>query len=227
MPFRIPPAVLFRLLPFACFIAVLALRGFTDLQDAHGAGWDRRWLYGLQVVVPAALLILWRKHFVELAALPKPDHWYPISVLVGLAVFSIWIAPMPPWMHLGEPGTRFVPIDSSQNLQWDLIALRCTGAVLLVPVMEELFWRSFLMRWIDQRDFLLRNPAEATRKSWILSSFVFGLAHEQWMAGLLAGMAFAALYRRTGNLWFAVLAHATANLALAIWVIAARDWIYW
>ena len=34
-----------------------------------------------------------------------------------------------------------------------LVAVRWIGATLVVPVMEELFWRSFLMRWFQRTQF--------------------------------------------------------------------------
>src|SRR5208283_5653337 len=120
----------------------------------------------------------------------------------GIGIFLIWIVPMPGWMHLGAPVASFVPLDADGTLRWDLIAIRTFGAVLVVPLMEELFWRSFLMRWIEQRDFLAVPPGSV---SWIAifgSSAVFALAHDLWLAGLVAGLVYAQIYRRLGNLWF-------------------------
>jgi len=57
-----------------------------------------------------------------------------------------------------------------------------------VPVMEELFWRSYLMRWIDQHDFLALAPAAISLKAILVSGLVFGLAHHLWFAGILAGL---------------------------------------
>jgi CAAX prenyl protease-like protein len=99
--------------------------------------------------------------------------------------------------------------------------------VLVVPVMEELFWRSFLMRWIDRRDFLTLAPPRSSVAALVISSTVFALAHQLWLAGLIAGLAYGWIYRRTGNLWFPILAHASTNLLLGLWVIDQRAWSYW
>jgi len=93
--------------------------------------------------------------------------------------------------------------------------------------MEELFWRSFLMRWIDRRNFLSLKPASVSWFAVLASSAVFALAHELWVAGLLAGLMYAQIYRRLQNLWYPILAHATTNLALAAWVVHQRAWGFW
>jgi hypothetical protein len=216
-----------RVLPFLAFMALLALRGWiADAPQAWGLP-DSRWLYLVQALLPLALLLAWRSSYSELRLAPKRLSHLMLSLAVGVAVFLLWIAPLPGWAQLGKPAAAFEPVTSAGALRWDLIGVRALGAALVVPIMEELFWRSFLMRWIDRRDFLALPPAEVSSVAIIASSAVFALAHNLWLAGFLAGLAYAQLYRRLGNLWCAVLAHATTNLALAIWVVAQRDWSYW
>lgn len=218
-----PPAFV-RCLPFAVFIAALALRGALD---GHV---DTRWLYAVQAGATALVLLrLWR-HYGELRADRRAAVLSRDTLLAagaGLAVFALWIALNEPWMRLGEPAAAFVPVGPDAELLWGQIALRTAGAVLVVPVMEELFWRSFLMRWIDRRDFLAWPPQQASLYALVASSAVFALAHTQWLAGLIAGMAFGALYRRSGQIWHAIVAHAVANLALAAWVVHQRAWGFW
>jgi len=105
--------------------------------------------------------------------------------------------------------------------------LRWAGAALVVPVMEELFWRSFLMRWIDSPRFELVPPQRVTLRAIALSTFVFMLAHTLWLAAIAAGLVYAWLYVRTGKLWVAVIAHAVTNTLLGAWVIATGNWGYW
>jgi uncharacterized protein len=150
-----------------------------------------------------------------------------MSIGVGLVVFVLWIVLTEPWMRVGEPVAAFVPVGVDGSLQWGLIALRGLGAVLVVPLIEELFWRSFLMRWIDNREFLVHVPQQTSLYALLVSSAVFALGHDLWLAGLLAGLAFGALYRHTGRIWHAVVAHAVANLALAVWVVHQRAWGFW
>ena len=108
-----------------------------------------------------------------------------------------------------------------------LIALRLFGAVLVVPLMEELFWRSFLMRWIEHPQFERVDPARIGLRAIVLSTFVFVLAHTLWLAAAIAGLAFAWLYRREGRLASAVVAHAVTNLLLGLWVVKTGQWAFW
>jgi uncharacterized protein len=96
-----------------------------------------------------------------------------------------------------------------------------------VPLIEELFWRSFLMRWIAQPIFQGVAPQHVGLRAVVLSTFVFTLAHTLWLAAALAGLAYALLYVRTGKLWAAVTAHAVTNAALGAWVIATGQWRFW
>ena len=146
---------------------------------------------------------------------------------VGLLVFVLWIRLDAPWMQIGEPSAAFVPVDAQGRLDWPLITVRWLGAALLVPVMEELFWRSFLMRWLQQPVFEGVDPRRVGFKAVLLSTFVFMLAHPLWLAAILAGLAYALIYRRTGKLWTAVIAHAVTNGALGIWVVQTGQWQFW
>jgi hypothetical protein len=130
-------------------------------------------------------------------------------------------------MTLGEPAAAFVPLDANGELDWPLVAVRWVGAALVVPVMEELFWRSFLMRWIDRRDFLSLDPRTATFLAVGLSSAVFALAHQAWFSGLVAGLAYGMIYRWTGNLRTAIVSHAVSNAILGGWIIENNDWSLW
>jgi CAAX prenyl protease-like protein len=216
-----------RIAPFALFIAVLAARGALG-DDAGGRfGFDARWLYGVQAAAALAALLAWRAHYIEFAQAPRSASSWLVSVGAGLALFLLWIAPMPGWMHLGVQPVPFVPLADDGTLRWGLVVARAAGAALVVPLMEELFWRSFLMRWIDRRDFLALPPGHAGALAVLASSGVFALAHDLWLAALLAGLVYAQLYRRLGNLWYPVIAHATTNLALAAWVVGQRAWSYW
>jgi len=105
--------------------------------------------------------------------------------------------------------------------------VRWAGAALLVPVMEELFWRSFMMRWIEHAQFESVVPARVGLKAVALSTFVFTLAHTLWLAAVVAGLAYAWLYVRTGKLWVPVIAHAVTNGLLGVWVVITGNWAYW
>jgi len=218
------PAALARCVPFVVFMALLALRGY--LPDNFGI--DARWIYGAQTLIVAGLLAFYWRGYGELARQNLPDAreagW---AVVVGIAVFAIWVQLDHPWLQLGSATASFVPLDAAGQPIWPLIALRLAGAVLVVPVMEELFWRSFLMRWVQHPGFERVDPQTVGVKAVLLSTFVFTLAHTLWLAAVNAGLAYALLYRKSGKLWPAVIAHAVTNGLLGVWVIATGRWEFW
>jgi uncharacterized protein len=224
--FSLSRAAWVRVVPFAVFMALLALRGAAPTDGSWG--FDPRWLYGLTVLAVGTLLVLWWREYGELSRQTLPDARESlVAVAIGLAVFALWIQLDASWMTIGTPSAGFVPLTAVGAIDWPLVAVRCVGAALLVPVMEELFWRSFLMRWLQQPLFQGVEPRRIGVKAIVLSTFVFTLAHTLWLAAAIAGFAYALLYARTGKLWTAVIAHAVTNGALAAWVIATRRWEFW
>ncbi len=221
---NLSPAAWARILPFLLFLGLLALRGaMADL-----ALLDARWLYALNLILVGGLLAFCWRGYGELHRQNRPQgrEWL-WSVAVGLGVFLAWIHLDAPWMQIGEPTASFVPTQGDGRLDWPLIAVRWIGATALVPVMEELFWRSFLMRWLEHPQFDAVPPQRVTIKPALLSTFAFMLVHPLWLAAIVAGAAYAGLYVRTGRLWNAVIAHAVTNGALGIWVVATGSWQFW
>ena len=83
------------------------------------------------------------------------------------------------------------------------------------------------MRWVQSPVFEGVDPRRIGVKAMLVSTFVFVLAHPLWLAAIVAGLAYALLYRATGRLWTAVIAHAVTNGALGAWVVASRQWQFW
>ena len=219
-------AALLRIAPFAVFIALLALRGVAPADGSWGI--DPRWVYGLTVLAVGALLAIFRREYGELARQTLPDAREALlAVVVGLAVFGLWIHLDAPWMSIGTPSASYLPLTAAGSLDVPLVAVRWIGAALLVPVMEELFWRSFLMRWIEQPVFEGVDPRRVGVKAIVLSTFLFTLAHTLWLAAAIAGLAYAWLYLRSGKLWLPVIAHAVTNGVLGAWVVATGNWGFW
>mgnify|MGYP006185872847 CR=1 FL=1 len=161
-------AALVRVAPFALFMVLLALRGAMPADGSWGL--DPRWLYGVTVLLVGSLLLWFRQEYGELSAQLMPTLKEALlAVAVGVAVFVLWIQLDAPWMTLGEPAAAFAPVDAAGNLDWPLIAVRWIGAALLVPVMEELFWRSFLMRWLTNPMFLSIEPRQVSRSAFVIT----------------------------------------------------------
>lgn len=214
-----------RALPYAIYIAFLAT---TPLLAGLMPGIDQRWLYAVQVGAVAVALALFARQYAELFTGPRLalPQW-GAALATGIAVFVLWINLDLPWARLGEGGAGFDPRGEDGGIDWPLAAVRLFGAAAIVPLMEELFWRSFVMRWIDNPKFLAVMPAAVSLRALLLSSLVFGVEHNLWLAGVIAGLAYGWLYMRTGNLWAPVLAHGVTNLLLGLWVLHSGNWQFW
>jgi CAAX prenyl protease-like protein len=217
------PAVA-RIAPFALFIAFIAAQSLLGPFMEEAA---QRWLTVLRGIAVAAVLAYFWRSYSELRALPREVGNVALAVVVGLGVFAIWITFDSGWAALEEPGRGFVPLRSDGGLDWPGAALRFFGLAAVVPIMEELFWRSFLLRWIDSRDFLSADPRRASLAAFVLSCALFSLEHSLWFAGLVAGAAYGWLYIRSGNLWIPITSHAVTNGALGIWILATGNWQLW
>ena len=226
MALQLSRAAVARTVPFATFMLLLVARGEIPADGSWGV--DPRWLYGVTVLVVGGLLAYFWREYGELVwqTWPSPAE-IALGAGVGALVFVLWIHLDAPWMTIGSPSASFLPLDPQGQLIWPLVALRWIGAALIVPVMEELFWRSFLMRWIQSPQFESVVPQRVALKAIVLSTFVFVLAHTLWLAAIAAGLAYAWLYVRTGKLWVPVIAHAVTNGALGVWVVATGNWAFW
>ena len=219
-------AALARVVPFAVFMLLLGLRGALPPDGSWGI--DPRWVYAVTVLVVGGLLAWWWRDYGELSTQLRPTlQEAGLAISVGVLVFGLWIKLDAPWMRLGEATAPFFPLDVQGELMWPLIGVRWIGAALLVPVMEELFWRSFLMRWIENAQFEAVLPQRVGLKAVLLSTFVFMLAHTLWLAAVIAGLAYAWLYVRSGKLWLPVIAHAVTNGMLGVWVVMTGNWAFW
>lgn len=213
-----------RTLPFGLYIALLVLEG---LLPDWLPGFDVRWLYPVKAgLVALALVLLWR-HYTELRTWGLSSVHLLLSVGVGVAVLVLWVNLDASWMLLDEPGEGYDPMDEAGRIDWLLVAFRIAGAMLVVPVMEELFWRSFILRWVQQHDFMNLNPARIGLKTLLITSALFAVEHLQWLAGLIAGLAYGWLYIRTRTLWAPIIAHAVTNGALGAYVVATGRWSFW
>jgi uncharacterized protein len=230
-----PTGAAWRIAPFAVLVALLALEqglGASPWRDAL----DLRWLTVARGGIVAVVLAFGWRHYRELRERPvvrgasigdRMSAQMAIAGVAGLAVFVLWIALDHGWAVLETQRRGFVPLDATGRVDPWLYALRLAGFALVVPVAEELFWRSFLLRWIDRRRFLELDPRDASFKAFALCSVLFAAEHSHWLAGLAAGMIYTGVYTKTGNLRAPIVSHAITNAALALWILATGRWAFW
>jgi CAAX prenyl protease-like protein len=219
--------VIARAAPFALFIALIvlasALRPSAGSEPAEEAA---IWLAIVRGFVVALVLSWFWPAYRELRE-PVPAPWRSglLAVLTGLGVFFAWIYFDDDWAVLSRsPGMDFL---GPEGVQWPKALARLVGFAIVVPVMEELFWRSLVLRWIVRHDFMAVDPRRVTAVAFLVTTALFALEHSRWFAGAIAGAAYNAIYMRTGNLWAPILAHAITNASLGAWILYTHNWQYW
>jgi CAAX prenyl protease-like protein len=212
-----------RILPFAAYMAFFLVNDLLAWLGVDAA--SLRWLYAVKTVTVIALLAVFWREYGELKAGMRSPLVVLTALAAGVAVFFLWINLHAGWMVIGA-SSGFDP-RTAGVLDWPLVAIRIAGAALVVPVMEELFWRSFVMRWIDQPAFLSLDPAQAGLRGFVISVLLFGFEHNLWLAGIVAGVAYSVLFMRHRTIWSPILAHAVTNGMLGAWVVMTGAWSYW
>jgi len=206
-----------RCAPFGLFIALLMLGSYVRepwLVAARGA-----------IVAVALMWFWWDYGELRRPTRARGSDWV-LGVAAGVAVFVAWIWLDQDWATMSRsPG--FDPLHEDGRVNWPLATVRLAGLALVVPIMEELFWRSFLMRWLDRHDFLELAPQHIGTRALLITTVLFALEHNQWLAGGIAGLVYGGLYMRSGNLWVPILAHAITNAALGIWILNTQNWHFW
>lgn len=218
--------ILSRVIPFAAYILFLALGDYLILL-CNSVGVDVKWVYVVKIVTVLTLLLYFWRDYSELKLKPKVRD-LAFAAIAGLLVLWVWILPYPAWATLGDDVHGFNPIqgqDSAAAILW--LSTRVLGAALIVPIMEELFWRSFVMRWVDNNNFLSISPDKVTTYALVISACLFAMEHQLWLAGLFAGIVYGLLYKIYKNLWVPIFAHAVTNGLLGIWIVITGNWQYW
>ena len=180
-------------------------------------------LYPLGVAAGAAMLWKHRSHY---RFVFRPA-WSLQACGLGFAAFVVWSVLEP----AGDPSAtanlhrKLAELSLPVAALW--ITFRVLGSVVVVPVVEELAFRGYLLRRFLATDFTSVSFARFGWASFLGSSVAFGLLHERWLAGILAGMLFALAQYRRGRLDDAIQAHAVTNLLIAAHAIGWQRWSLW
>jgi CAAX protease family protein len=180
------------------------------------------WLYPLKTLVVGGSLLLFSRYLPDLR--PRSTAF---AAAVGVVMFVLWVLPEGHYPTIGTP--RSVdPFDHvSGAAAWAWIAFRLLGATVVVAVMEELFWRGFILRWIVDQDFERVAIGTFTWPSFVVTSALFAVEHDRWLVGLAAGVAYNLLLYRTRSLYACMVAHGVTNLALGLYVLGTGKWGFW
>lgn len=149
------------------------------------------------------------------------------AVAAGALVFAIWIGFEPlARAHATPAPAALMNAAAGARIAW--IIFRVLGAVVTVPMAEEIAFRGFLMRRIASNDFESVSFRSFAWLPFLISSAAFGLLHgDRWLAGMIAGMIYALAMIRRGRIGEAVAAHAVTNALVAAWVLTTGNWQLW
>jgi CAAX prenyl protease-like protein len=182
--------------------------------------------YILKAVIVTACLLIWRA---PLAEIRFDGRLLVSSIAVGLVVFVVWVGvdKLVPYPHIGTR-TAFDPTPLQGSSGWPaFLAVRLYGLVVMVPVMEEIFWRSFLVRYLTQSNFHALPVGTFSQSAMWIMVAASALAHPEWLVAVIASLVYALWIRRTRSLFGAIVAHAVTNAALGTYVLTTGEWQYW
>jgi hypothetical protein len=120
-----------------------------------------------------------------------------------------------------------VQFGDGSTLAWLFIVVRVLGSTFVVPPLEEVFYRSFLYRYLAKQEFLSVPLNQFALVPFLATAGIFGLAHNEWLAGIVCGAAYQWLVLRKNRLGDAMTAHAITNFLLGVWVVWRSAWNFW
>jgi hypothetical protein len=224
-------ALFVRVAPFVIFLAL------TYGQGQFGEA-SRYWFYLAKTLVGAWLI--WEMHpFV--AEMRWALSWE--AIVVGIGVFAMWVGISGEWTtqhslwaKLGFPRLAgaslrdWNPHDqfgAGSALAWLMIGVRIGGSTFVVPPLEEVFYRSFVYRYLAKPDFQSVSLNQFAWLPFLVTAVIFGFSHNEWLAGILCGAAYQWLVLRKNRLGDAMTAHAITNFLLGLWIVWRGAWQFW
>jgi len=218
--------LLAHVLPMVLFLALLAL---SQVLVARGQTFLLRqaefWIYPAQTIFCGALL-LWFRRCYEFHPLKN----VAFTLLIALAVFAVWIAPQQFFHALPRTvGFDATILASKSATYWSAIIFRFLRLVVVVPLVEEIFWRGFLLRFVIDEHFERVPFGNFNWLSFAIVTVAFTFSHSRpdWPAAFVAGAVYNVVAYRTRSLASCVLAHAATNLFLGLWIMQTHQWGFW
>ncbi len=220
-----------RVAPFVIFVLLTAAQGKFGSASAY-------WFYFAKTLAGLGMIIAVRPLVTEMR---WAFSWE--AVVVGIGVFVMWIGITGDWttqnalwIKLGfSSASKTLPLVWNPNEQFGqgstlagfFVVARILGSTFVVPPIEEMFYRSFLYRYLAKPDFLSIPLNRFSPRPFFITALLFGFAHNEWLAGILCGLAYQWLVLRKNRLGDAMTAHAITNCLLGVWVVWQGAWNFW
>ncbi len=220
--------------PLAVFLGVMAfaqlLSGLFDGRAFWVFSKSQYWMHPAQVLICGALLFHWWRHYEW-----RPPTHVLFTVFIGLLALALWVSPLAYVVESFHPASKRTPgfdpafFGASGWPYFLNIGVRFVRMVIIVPLVEEIFWRGFLLRWFIDSDFLKVPFGTFQWKSFSIVTLFFMLEHTppDWPAALLTGVLFNFVAIRTRSLSSCVLVHAITNLGLGLYILQTGKTGFW
>ena len=217
--------------PMAVFLVLTSLEGYLPAPTTASPLTYYPAFYTLKIALVALTCWFCRSTWRDL----RPWPGIPALALAagsGLVVTLLWVGLDGWYPRYGDVGSRaaFNPnILTNPGAKLAFLAVRMFGLVLVVPLFEELFWRSFVVRWIIEPDKFTEVPiGKVTAGAAAITAVLFAVEHPaEWLPALITGALWAGLLRQTRSVSACFLSHAVANLGLGVYVLISGEWRYW
>jgi uncharacterized protein len=208
--------------PFLAFVGIMAVERIVPLPP--------QWLYPVRFLIVTALIgaLSW-------PYLPFRPSAPWASIAVGVAVFVVWVAPdllfgyRHHWLFENSfSGAAASSLAPHLKANLGFLLLRALSSAIMIPILEELFWRGWLMRWLIDHDFLSVPLGKYVPSAFWIVALLFASEHgPYWEVGLAAGIVYNWWIVRTRNLADCILAHGVTNAVLSAYVVVTGQWQYW
>jgi CAAX prenyl protease-like protein len=207
-----------RVVPFVIFLALTFCQKGLGVQGPY-------WMYLVKTAVGAWLIWEMRSYVAEMR---WAISWE--AVVVGVGVCVMWIGISDWYPKFSKPATTWNPhtlYGQGSAMAWMFVLGHLLGSTFVVPPLEEVFYRSFLYRYLVKTDFLAMPLSRFHLLSLVVTSAAFAAEHYEWLSGILCGLAFQWLVIRKNRIGDAMTAHAITNFLLGVWVIWKGAWQFW
>ncbi|MBY0585581.1 CAAX prenyl protease-related protein [bacterium] len=217
--------------PFGAFLILTQLESLEPLRPYYP------WVYVGKILLVGGMCLAFRKSWPVFST--RGLGW---AVLFGVVGVGLWVLlagmgvekriveSIPAMKSLFPDRVGFNPFQEIADpiARYAFLIARFIGLALIVPIIEEVFWRGFLLRYlIDDRQFNSVPVGTFSSMSFLLVTLFFGLVHPELVAALFWGAGINLLLYQTRNLWATVIAHGITNLLLGIYVLQYGAWQLW
>ncbi len=238
-----------HIVPFIIWVGVLVIAHLMHLTPSSAS----ETIKSLDIISDATLYLFSSAVCAILFIILRPWRYYePIksknilpAVGLGVFVFFLWIVFETEFINNLSPALAdfyekwcVMPFGEKRSIPeilpyspatcgWPLTIAKLLGSAFVISIIEEFFWRGWLLRFIRTPDFLDIDIGEFHLPAFIGVALIFGFEHSEWAVGVITGLIWGIFFIKTRDVWSTAISHVTTNLLLGIYVIATGSWQFW